>query len=144
MHNRKKDFLNYLRHLLLIKWHTCKYTVKMLISLAKGNRFEPTFTLSTFITNMENLFENNTLNDFPPLGPYEYREMIKYLKKFHKAIKSMRKSSKSYKLTSFIIKFSRKEVPMEDLLYQAAQDCGFSVVDENIRNSYLYKIKNIF
>ena len=142
MHNRKKYFLNYFLHMLLIKRHICKYTVKMMISIAKGNKFEPNFTLDTFITNMNDFFKYGNLNDFPQNGPYEYNELIKYLKRIQKTIKSDCKKQKSFKNTYYIIEFS--EVPIEDLLYQAAKDCGYYVVDEFIGDSYVYQIESIF
>ncbi len=79
-----------------------------------------------------------------PMGPYEYSCCVEYLKMIEHELIKNRCKSKFITLTfDEYSKYGMACPPLEDCLEKVAQEVGFAVVYEEIKNnSYIYTLKS--
>ena len=133
-----KNFYNYMRHLQLINWHICRYSLKALHCQVNDDFFLPSVKHHT-----EEYFFNNSSSECPMpkefpevnMGGYEYSCCVEYLKNLRTTLFKHGLQTK-YKLEFSEIKNNLTSdlilCPLENCLFTVARQCGFKVIEQVI------------
>lgn len=142
-----KNFYNYMRHLQLINWHICRYSLKALRSQAEGDFFLPSVKHHT-----EEYFLNKSSSECPMpkefpevnMGGYEYDCCVEYLKNLRRTLFKHGSQSK------YTLEFSEIQnnltsdlilCPLENCLFTVARQCGFKVIEQDIsETTFIYTL----
>lgn len=138
--DNSKNF-NYYRYTSLIKWLKIKYATRIGVCLLKGDDFLPTIRDSLLYGFGTEEFEK-VLNDGIPMGGYEYRCCLQYLKKIHNYFKEIhhKKLCPPYTLEFSDTYNNIVIAPLEDCLEKVLNELGFKIVSEQLSpNSYVYE-----
>ncbi len=144
-----KNFYNYIRHLQLINWHICRYSLKALHCSFNGDLFLPSAMHHTEEYYFKKSAENGTLmsNEFSEddMGAYEYDCCVIYLKNLRTTL-----FKKGFLNSNYQLEFSEAKnnltsdlilCPFANCFYTVAKKCGFKVIDECFsENTFIYTL----
>lgn len=143
-----RNLYNYMRHLQLINWHICRYSLKALHCHLKGDDlFLPSAKHHTEEYYLKKSSKTHMLKEFPEddMGGYEYDCCVEYLKNlrsivftcFFKETYEIEFSAAKKNLTSDVVL-----CPSANCFFTVAKQCGFKVIDEFTaeNNTFIYTL----
>ena len=140
-----KIFKKFMRHYWLINWWILFHLVKKHMCLIKGGSLEPSMN-STTIAKCIQLIRDGEISIELPMGAYEHKCCIKYLKKIKQLLKASRNNFEFLTIT-FDECDGRNVVicPLENCLGKVLNSVGFDIIDETRGDDkYEYLAKSEF